>query len=291
MPTVIEPPSSRTVNYNNGSPVATRTFIVTDCETEADVYKLFLTDGEPPTNLPNKFSPYPNLSELDPPVRIVAMDFTLSRDPSVVGKWNVTITYRETALGGSFTQLSPNDTGYVAVRGSTESGLVDMWRTYGSDDDFAFYLNSKAPNGNPLFAVNDPSGDIGGIRIDIAGRPTRSLSMFESIVVDITIGEVPDVRAIRDMIGSRNSTGFLGLPIGAVLFRGARWTNVSPGKWQVSYDFLADYFYHLVQQPMSDRLGNPFLSAAQQAEFVTWTQPFLRLQNHRMLSPYLSALP
>lgn len=291
MPTVIEPSSSRTVNYNNGSPIATRTFIVTGCDTEADVYSLFLLDGEPPSNLPNKFSLYPNLSDLDPPVRIVAMDFTLSRDPSVVGKWGVVVTYRETSLGGSFTQLSPNDTGYVAVRGATESGMTDMWRTWSSDAEFSYWLNEKAPLGYPKFTPDTPAGDIGGIRIDVSGRPTRASHSTESIMVDITIGEVPDVRAIRDMIGSRNALEFLGLPPGAVLFRGARWSNISPGKWQVSYDFLADYFYHLVQQPLMNSLGEPILTARNQAEYVMWTQPYLRVMNHRLLSPYFLALP
>lgn len=291
MPTVIEPPSSRTVNYNNGSPVATRTFIVTDCPTERDVYALFSLDGEPPTNLPNKFSLYPNLSDLEPKVSIVAMDFTLSRDPSVVAKWSVAVTYRETSIGGSLTQLSPNDSGYVAVRGSTESGLVDLWRTYSSDAEFSYWLNQKAPNGNPLFDVSNPQGDIGGLAIDVAGRPSRSLSMYESIVVDVTVGDLPNVRAIRDAVGSRNSTAFLGLPIGAVLFRGARWSNISPGKWQVSYDFLADYFYHMVQQPQTDRLGNPFLTVRSNAQYVNWVQPYLRLVDHRSLSPFLTALP
>lgn len=291
MPTVIEPPNSRTVNYNSGSPIATRIFIVTGAATEADVYGLFALDGEPPNNLPNKFSLYPNLADLTPPVRIVAMDFQLSRDPSVQGKWNVAVTYRETALNGAFTQLSPNDTGYVAVRGSTESSTADLWRAYGSDAEFESWLAQKAPQGFPVHPTQSALGDIGGLPIDVSGRPTRSMTMFESIVVDVTIDSVPDVRAIRDSIGSRNSREFLGLPIGAVLFRGARWTNISPGKWQVSYDFLADYFYHLIQQPLMDRLGNPFLNNQNHAEFVNWVQPYLRLTDHRSMSQYLFALP
>jgi hypothetical protein len=290
-PLVIEPPSSRSVNYNSGSPTATRTFIVTGCATETDVYALFKLDGEPPNNLPNKFSLYPNLSDLNPPVQIVAMDFSLARDPAVQEKWSVTVTYRETALGGSFTQLSPNDTGYVAVRGSTESAMGDLWRTYTSDADFGYWLAEKAPLGFPTFSVQSTQGDIGGLKIDVAGRPTRTMVMYESIVVDVTLGAVPDIRAIRDTIGSRNSTELLGLPVGAVLFRGARWTNISPGKWQVSYDFLADYFYHMIQQPLTDRLGNPFLDGQNHAEFVNWSQPYLRLKDHRSMSPYLLALP
>lgn len=291
MPTVIEPSSSRTVSYNNGSPVATRRFIVTGCNTEADVYALFLLDGEPPSNIPNKFSPYPNLDALEPKVLIVAMDFQLSRDPAAVGKWEVTVTYRETASGGALTQLAPNDAGYVAVRGSTESGLVDLWRTYASDDEFAYWLNLKAPLGNPIHSPNSTSGDIGGQIIDVAGRPSRTLSMFESISVDVTVPDIPNVRKIRDTIGSRNATPFLGLPVGAVLFRGARWSNVSPGKWQVSYDFLADYFYHMMQQPVTNRLGEPYLTPQNQAQYVNWVQPYLRLQDHRQLSVYLLSLP
>lgn len=291
MASVIEPNTSRNVQYNNGSPVATRTFIILDAQTEADVYALFKLDGEPPTNIPNKFSAYPNLSQLQPPVSIVAMDFTLTRDAGVVGKWDLSITYRETSSGGPITQLSPNDTGYVTLRGSTESAMTDMWRTYSSDSEFESYLAAKAPLGNPLFSATDPQGDIGGLRIDVMGRASRSMTMFENIVADVTMDQVPNVRAIRDTIGSRNMTSFLGLPVGAVLFRGARWTNIAPGKWQVSYDFVADYFYHLIQQPITDTRGDVIRDSSGNARYVNWVQPYPRIADHRLLSPYLLALP
>lgn len=287
-PLVIEPPNSRRVDYNNGSPIAVREFIVTGCPTESDVYALFQLDGEPPTKIPNKMSQYPFLQDLRPGVDLIAFDFTLARDPNVQEKWIVTLTYRE---GGQITPLSPNDPGYIAIRGSTESGVTDLWRTYDSDAQFEFWLNRVAPQGNPLYSPTDIQGDIGGLKIDVSGRPSRTLTMYESIVVDVTVVGVPDVRAIRDTIGSRNLIPMLGLPTGAVLFRGARWTNIAPGKWQVSYDFLADYFYHLQQQPMMDRLGNPFLTGSNNAEYVAWVQPYRRLTNHRAMSPFLANLP
>ena len=296
--TVIELANSRQVSYNSGSPVGTRAFTVTGCATEADVYALFKLDGEPPNNLPNKFSAYPNLSTLTPPVRMVALDFDLQRDPDVLEKWLVTVTYREVAIGGGgiggnpLTTLAPNDDGYLTVRGSTEGGFVDAYRGYYTDAEFNAIYSTKTNLGVPIYAVTDINGDIGGIRIDVAGKPISLETVRESISVDVTLSYIPDLEKIRNFNGSRNASSFLGIPPGAVVFKGATWSNIAPGKWQVSYEFAADNFYHLVQQPqLNADTGKPILDERGQAKYVNWVQPFPRILNHRALNAYLSAIP
>ena len=293
---VIELATSRRVSYNNGSPVGTREFTVTGCADEAAVYALFKLDGEPPTNLPNKFSAYPSLSGLVPSVRLVALDFELRKDESVLDKWLVSITYREVTLSGTgpvaapLTQLAPNDEGYLTVRGRTEGGFIEGWRLHDTADEWDFVYASKTSTGLPLYRVGTEDSDIGGRKIDINGRPVSIETVREQITVDVTLGYIPNVEAIRTLASTRNRSSFLGIPAGSVLFKGAQWSNIAPGKWSVSYEFAADNFSHLVQTALEVD-GKPTLDEGGQAKIVSWVQPFPRLAEHRELNDYLRSIP
>lgn len=301
MANVIELASSRRVSYNSGSPVGTREFTVTDAADESAVYALFKIDGEPPSNLPDKFSAYPSLSTLIPPVRLVALDFTLTKDPDVLQKWDVTVTYREVALGGSgpspspLTQLSPNDEGYLNVRGRTEALFTDVWRGFYTDEAWRAAFDQKANGalgvGVPIYQIGTDDSDIGGVPVDVSGRPVSVETLREQITIDLTLSYIPDIDAIRKYAGSRNKTALLGCPAGSVVFRGANWSNVAPGKWQVSYEFAADNFFHLIQAPAQDDYGKPIKNERNQAKVVSWVQPFLRILEHRDLNAYLTSLP
>lgn len=293
---VIELASSRRVSYNGGSPIGTREFTVTGAATEADVYALFKLDGEPPTNLPNKFSAYPNLSDLIPPVRLVALDFELTKDPDVLQKWMVTVTYREVTIGGAgpapapLTQLAPNDEGYLTVRGRTEGGFIEGWRLHDTAEELDAKYAQLTQTGLPIYSVRDINGDIGGRKIDVSGRPVSIETVREQITVDVTLSYIPNVELIRTLASTRNSTSFLGLPPGSVLFKGATWANIAPGKWSVSYEFAADNFSHLVQVAQ-EYDGKAVLDENGQAKYVNWVQPFPRLAEHRDLNQYLASIP
>ena len=294
---VIELASSRRVSYNGGSPVGTREFTVTGAATEADVYGLFKTDGEPPNALPQKFSAYPSLSDLVPPVRLVALDFELTKDADVLQKWMVTVTYREVTIGGAqspspapLTQLAPNDEGYLTVRGRTEGGFIEGWRLHDTAAEWDAKYAQLTQTGLPIYSVRDINGDIGGRKIDVSGRPVSIETVREQITVDVTLSYIPNVELIRTLASTRNRTSFLGIPPGSVLFKGATWANIAPGKWSVSYEFAADNFSHLVQvaiehenQVVKDENG--------QAKYVSWVQPFPKLAEHRDLNQYLASIP
>ena len=294
---VIELASSRRVSYNGGSPVGTREFTVTGAATEADVYGLFKTDGEPPNALPQKFSAYPSLSDLVPPVRLVALDFELTKDADVLQKWMVTVTYREVTIGGAqspspapLTQLAPNDEGYLTVRGRTEGGFIEGWRLHDTAEEWDAKYAQLTQTGLPIYSVRDINGDIGGRKIDVSGRPVSIETVREQITVDVTLSYIPNVELIRTLASTRNRTSFLGIPPGSVLFKGATWANIAPGKWSVSYEFAADNFSHLVQvaiehenQVVKDENG--------QAKYVSWVQPFPKLAEHRDLNQYLASIP
>jgi len=293
---VIELATSRRIAYNNGSPVGTREFTVTGCADEAAVYALFKLDGEPPTSLPNKFSAYPSLSGLVPSVRLVALDFELRKDESVLDKWLVSITYREVTLSGTgpvaapLTQLAPNDEGYLTVRGRTEGGFIEGWRLHDTAEEWDFFYSTKTSTGLPIFGVGTPASDIGGRKIDVGGRPVSIETVREQITVDVTLGYIPNVEAIRTLASTRNRSSFLGIPAGSVLFKGAQWSNIAPGKWSVSYEFAADNFSHLVQVA-AEYEGNVIKDSGNQAETVSWVQPFPRLAEHRELNDYLRSIP
>jgi hypothetical protein len=294
---VIELATSRRIAYNGGSPVGTREFTVTGCADEAAVYALFKLDGEPPTNLPNKFSAYPSLSGLVPSVRLVALDFDLRKDEQVLDKWLVSITYREVTLSGTgpvaapLTQLAPNDEGYLTVRGRTEGGFIEGWRLHDTAEEWDSVYATKTVTGLPIYKVGTPESDIGGRKIDVAGRPVSIETVREQITVDVTLGYIPNVEAIRTLASTRNRSSFLGIPAGSVLFKGAQWSNIAPGKWSVSYEFAADNFSHLIQTVQEVERGQPLLDEGNQAKIVSWVQPFPRLAEHRDLNQYLSTIP
>ena len=293
---VIELATSRRIAYNGGSPVGTREFTVTGCADEAAVYALFKLEGEPPTNLPNKFSAYPSLSGLVPSIRLVALDFDLRKDESVLDKWLVSITYREVTLSGTgsvntpLTQLAPNDEGYLTVRGRTEGGFIEGWRLHDTADEWNFVYSSKTTTGLPLYRVGTEDSDIGGRKIDINGRPVSIETVREQITVDVTLGYIPNVEAIRTLASTRNRSSFLGIPAGSVLFKGAQWSNIAPGKWSVSYEFAADNFSHLIQVAAEEN-GIVIKDRGNQADIVSWVQPFPRLAEHRELNEYLRSIP
>lgn len=296
-PIVIELASSRRVSYNSGSPVGTREFTVTGAATEADVYALFKLDGEPPSNLPNKFSAYPNLSALVPPVRLVALDFDLTKDPDVLQKWMVTVTYREVVLQGTggpspapLTQLAPNDEGYLTVRGRTEGGFIEGWRLHDTAEEWDAKYAQLTQTGLPIYGMDNANADIGGRKIDVNGRPVSIETVREQITVDVTLAYIPNVELIRTLASTRNRTSFLGIPPGSVVFKGATWSNIAPGKWSVSYEFAADNFSHLVQVAQETKAG-PVLDEKGQAKHVIWVQPFPKLAEHRDLNQYLSSIP
>jgi hypothetical protein len=229
-------------------------------------------------------------------VRLVALDFELTKDPDVLQKWMVTVTYREVTIGGAgpapapLTQLAPNDEGYLTVRGRTEGGFIEGWRLHDTTEEWDAKYAQLTQTGLPIYSVRDINGDIGGRKIDVSGRPVSIETVREQITVDVTLSYIPNVELIRTLASTRNSTSFLGVPPGSVLFKGATWANIAPGKWSVSYEFAADNFSHLVQVAQ-EYDGKAVLDENGQAKYVNWVQPFPRLAEHRDLNQYLASIP
>jgi len=85
MSDVYELNSSRQYVNNEGKPRAERKFVVVDAATEGDVVALF------GTSLPGEYENYPNDSTL--PYDMLAFDYSITKDPSAVSTWQVTMRY------------------------------------------------------------------------------------------------------------------------------------------------------------------------------------------------------
>ena len=107
MSDVYELSTSRKYMNNEGKPRAERQFVVVGAATEGDVVALF------GTTLPGEYENYPNDGAL--PYDMLAFDYSISKDPSAVSTWQVTMRYRaeigatQASANPTSTQLEPNE--------------------------------------------------------------------------------------------------------------------------------------------------------------------------------------
>ena len=199
--------TSRKYLNNEGKPRAERQFVVVDAASEAVVVGLF------GSTLPGEYEHYPNDSGL--PYDMLAFDFSITKDPSAVSTWQVTMRYRaEIGATSGFnnptsTQLEPNEVGYRTARLSMAAEFRDLWRDFAS----VAALQAKASGD---YSVTD----IGGNSIDVAGIPLSTLVYKQEITILITDQYLPDAQAIATQIGTRNASTFLNYPSGSVVFAG-----------------------------------------------------------------------
>ena len=285
MATVYELFSSRKYLNNEGKPRAERQFVVVDAASEAVVVGLF------GSTLPGEYEHYPNDSGL--PYDMLAFDYSITKDPSAVSTWQVTMRYRaEIGATSGFnnptsTQLEPNEVGYRTARLSMTAEFRDLWRVYAS----VTALQAKAV-GN--YSVTD----IGGSSVDVAGIPLSTLVYKQEITILITDSFLPNAQAVATQIGTRNDKVFLNYPSGSVVFAGCNCETIPEvGRNSIEYKFVYDQSYHQIQYPVRGNNGSPILSAAGSgtilkgsAETVYFKQPFKYTSNFNNLSQYFGGL-
>ena len=285
MATVYELFSSRKYLNNEGKPRAERQFVVVDAATEGDVVALF------GSTLPGEYENYPNDAAL--PYDMLAFDFSITKDPSAVSTWQVTMRYRAEIGGPSgyfnptSTKLEPNEVGYRTARLSMAAEFRDLWRVYASVTE----LQVKA-SGN--YSVTD----IGGSSIDVAGIPLSTLVYKQEITILITDSFLPNAQAIATQIGTRNDKVFLNYPSGTVVFAGCNCETIPEvGRNSIEYKFVYDQSYHQIQYPVRGNNGSPILAAAGSgsilkgsAENVYFKQPFNYTSSFDNLSQYFGGL-
>jgi hypothetical protein len=285
MPTVYELFSSRKYLNNEGKPRAEQQFVVVDAASEGDVVALF------GTTLPGEYAHYPNDGAL--PYDMLAFDYSITKDPSAVSTWQVTMRYRaEIGAAQAFNNptsplLEPNEIGYRTARLSMQAEFRDIWR------DFISVTELQARRyGNYLFS------DIGGNSVDVGGIPLSSLVYKQEISILITDRYLPDAQAIAVQIGTRNASDFLNYPAGSVVFAGCNAETIPEvGRNSIEYRFVYDQSFHQIQYPVKGNNGSPILAAATagtilkgSAEQVYFKQPFPYSSNFNNLSQYFTGL-
>ena len=285
MSEVYELNSSRKYINNEGKPRAERQFIVVDAASEGDVVALF------GTSLPGEYAHYPNDGAL--PYDMLAFDYSITKDPSAVSTWKVTMRYRaEIGAAQAFNNptsplLEPSEVGYRTARLSMQAEFRDLWR------DFASVTALQA------VASGDYSvTDIGGSSIDAGGIPLSTLVYKQEFSILITDQFLPDAQAIATQIGTRNASTFLNYPSGSVMFAGCNCETIPEvGRNSIEYRFIYDQAYHQIQYPVRGNNGSPILAAATagtilkgSAETVYYKQPFKYTSNFNNLSQYFTGL-
>ncbi len=285
MATVYELFTSRKYLNNEGKPRAEQQFVVVDAASEGDVVALF------GTTLPGEYAHYPNDSSL--PYDMLAFDYSITKDPSAVSTWQVTMRYRaEIGAAQAFNNptsplLEPSEVGYRTARLSMQAEFRDLWR------DFASVTALQA------VASGDYSvTDIGGSSIDAGGIPLSTLVYKQEFSILITDQYLPDAQAIAVQIGTRNASTFLNYPSGSVVFAGCNCETIPEvGRNSIEYRFIYDQAYHQIQYPVKGNNGSPILAAATagtilkgSAEKVFYKQPFKYTSNFNNLSQYFGGL-
>jgi len=241
--------------------------------------------------LPGEYENYPNDGAL--PYDMLAFDYSITKDPSAVSTWQVTMRYRaEIGAAQAFNNptsplLEPSEVGYRTARLSMQAEFRDLWR------DFASVTALQA------VASGDYSvTDIGGSSIDAGGIPLSTLVYKQEFSILITDSFLPDAQAIATQIGTRNASTFLNYPSGSVVFAGCNCETIPEvGRNSIEYRFIYDQAYHQIQYPVKGNNGSPILASATvgtilkgSAEKVYYKQPFKYTSNFNNLSQYFTGL-
>lgn len=172
--------------------------------------------------------------------------------------WTATATYSDDAS-------SETAADFVKIESSTRVEAVDIWRT-----------------GATLPAYPQTPGlttDIGGTSVDAAGVPVSGLVTQQELTYTVRMDFTsPDQATVNSMIGTRNSSTFLGGNAGFVLFTGVRRSRVAVALYEVTYAFVWDAAAHLRQVPKRTADGDPELSGGY-ASAVYARQPFPGVSN------------
>jgi len=285
MATVYELFTSRKYLNNEGKPRAERQFVVVDAASEAVVVGLF------GSTLPGEYEHYPNDSGL--PYDMLAFDYSITKDPSAVSTWQVTMRYRaEIGATSGFNNptsplLEPNEVGYRTARLSMAAEFRDLWRNFAS----VAALQAVASGD---YSVTD----IGGSSIDAAGIPLSTLVYKQEITILITDSFLPNAQAVAVQIGTRNASTFLNYPSGSVVFAGCNCETIPEvGRNSIEYRFIYDQSYHQIQYPVRGNNGSPILAASASGSIlkgsaaqVYYKQPFKYTSNFSNLSQYFGGL-
>jgi hypothetical protein len=145
---------------------------------------------------------------------------------------------------------------------------IDVWRTG---------VNLSLQGGSPSSAT-----DINGTKVDSAGEPVSQFRVRSNLQITRVVNVAP-FSAIWNAIGTRNNGVFEGAGTGTLLFTGAKVATIEGCSYEVTYNFVSDEWYHMVQRPRREADGKVELNSDKQAAFVAFFQPFPNTSNFSTL--------
>jgi hypothetical protein len=177
-----------------------------------------------------------------------------------VQTWTVTVEWA----------AEQGDASYAQVTSDIGGTFIDVWRS-----------QSAPSNGDPT------GSDIAGTKVDSAGEPVSVFCWQTSLqVVRRYSGNSVPWSTIWGNLGKRNSVVMEGAAIGQLLFKGVKASSIGKCRYEVTYDFMGDQFFHCRQVPTRESDGRVKL-VDNQAYEVKWYQPFTaKAALHTMLGTY-----
>ena len=203
----------------------------------------------------------PELGDSHPEDRqMTCNSYDISANPSSDYSQTIVCNYAVGGLdgGGTYTAKS------TGVRGL----FMDTWRN------------------NPFAPTFDENGisteDIGGTKIDQAGKPVSVAIFQQTIDIRSPFANEPEFNIIRQLTNTRNESYWEGFPAGSLLYLGVQASVTNGNVWTTTHKFAADELFHVRQIVMRNSDGKPALHLGQ-AWDVRWVQKFTNLSNFNLL--------
>jgi hypothetical protein len=261
MPTAIELNNGLSLQVGDGTVEAVRRFRLEGYSSQVLAVRAFdttvtQTGGSGTVVIPAIGRPHPDFDGL------FAYKYQLDTIEGGVEQWDLSFHYR--AVSPTFQSTfaltnGPMQVGFQEVTARTITNFVDAYRA------------------NPTFPTNgEPTdADIGGEGVGRGTTPTSVLRRQLEIVVSITQIPPIDIKAFAEDTGVRcQSDLFGGLPGSAILYQGASLRSIGIDLFTVQHSYLYDNFFHLIQTPVLDSIGNPIRDEEGRHATVKFVQPF-----------------
>ena len=238
---------------DDGSRSASRSFLVYDDEglaiTTGDVINAY--------GLPYIGQVYPDSAGL------YANSYNLSLSDSRVDTWVVDWSYGTVQLSESDDEIDPVDDTAAETDLNITVGLtvIDIYKS-----------GATLPT-NQGDIISPPATDVGGTLTD-AGYPISFALPTADIKITKTYTGVFNGGGLLSITGARNSTNFLGFPLGSVLFTGVGYTSKGGYAYDLTFSLHFDSWYHLRQVPDRAADGKPNYNVTAGTMDVFWRQPF-----------------
>tara|TARA_R110002051_G_scaffold32032_1_gene72257 strand:+ start:1675 stop:2499 length:825 start_codon:yes stop_codon:yes gene_type:complete len=186
---------------------------------------------------------------------------------------NIVCNYAVTGLagGGTYTAMS------TGVRGI----FMDTWRNF--------------PTLTPHEGFTVYPEDIGGVKIDVGGKPVSIAIMQQTVDIRSPFASRPPFDIIRVLTNTRNASEWQGFPAGVLLYLGASASVTNGNIWTTTHKFAADEIGHFRQIAQKEADGKSEVkqeevpdapSGADKILFVQkvfWAQKFPNLSNFNLL--------